>query len=170
MKTDLVGVSVGWTVVSLCCTSLSPSAFADAFRCDHQVSAPVPVLVCTDQAARAEDRSAWVTLRKMPAWGTHAGLTIIDLCLKDVKGKDNDAIPKLSVDASADDVKKVTSGDCKRRYCTDKKRAFSFLINSFPFPVGWTAISFQFGLQTQSFSISCDEFTDSISGQGGHLP
>lgn len=170
MKTKMVGVSMGWMTAVLCGLCLSPSALADAFRCEHQLSAPVPILSCTDQNSAGTGQSAWVTLRKMPAWGTHAGLTIVDLCLKDELNSDDGRIPKLAVDAPPDDLKKVTTGNCKRRYCTDKKKAFSFLMNSFPFPIGWTAISFQLGFQTQSFSISCDEFTETIDGRGGNLP
>jgi hypothetical protein len=101
-------------------------------------------------------------MRKMPAWGSHAGLTIIDFCLKPLgTGKSDDVALKV-FDGKAIDQKNRPSGACKRRYCTDKKRAFAFLLNGLPFPVGWSVISFKLGIQAQSFSISCDELSDAV--------
>jgi hypothetical protein len=166
---DFIVVPWKWTVVGICIWGMSDVAVADPFRCQHQAAAPVPVLTCSDSGSSDQPHSAWVTLRKMPAWGTHAGLTIIDLCLKDNDSSGVGKLPVLSVDAPANELKSLLSGNCKRRYCTDKKKAFSFLLNSFPFPVGWTAISFQLGIQTQSFSITCDEFKESTSGFEGEM-
>lgn len=169
MRMDSIGVPWSWTVVGICFLGLSDIAVADPFRCQHQTAAPVPVLTCSDAGSSTQPQSAWVTLRKMPAWGTHAGLTIIDLCLRENTNSGGVKSSVLSVDAPANELKNLMSGNCKRRFCTDKRKAFSFLLNSFPFPVGWTSISFQLGIQTQSFSITCDEFTESISGLEGEM-
>lgn len=158
-------VVTAWSMVSVSfLPSVVSQASADVFNCEHHLSAPVPVLICTDQSSSPSGQSAWVTLRKMPAWGTHAGLTIIDLCLRDDGTSQGGLEPTLVVN---DYLKTPLAGSCKRRYCTDKKKAFSFLLNSFPFPVGWTAIKFKLGAETQSFSISCDEFRDSAELQQG---
>jgi len=137
-------------------------AAAEVFQCDHRTSAPVPALVCTDRQTTSTNQAAWVSLRKMTAWGSHAGLTVIDLCLKpEGTGKGDGASLTVFSDVSQG-AKLLPSGACKRRYCTDKKRAFAFLLNGLPFPVGWSTISFNLGIQTQSFSISCDELSESV--------
>ncbi|MEN9529998.1 MAG: hypothetical protein RI932_1871 [Pseudomonadota bacterium] len=135
---------------------------AEVFQCDHQTSAPVPALVCSDRQSTDTSHAAWVSLRKMPAWGSHAGLTIIDFCLKPEGTGKSDGASLTVFNGSPLDPKFQPEGSCKRRYCTDKKRAFAFLLNGLPFPVGWSVISFKLGIQTQSFSISCDELSDAV--------
>lgn len=139
---------------------LGGSALA-SFSCEHQVDAPVPVLACKSTLDPSSDSEAWISLRKMPAWGTHAGLTIVDLCLENkyVSHAQNEPSLIVSQKYSQDDL---PGRECTRRYCTDKKSAFSFFINSIPFPIGWAMVRFRFGAETQSFSISCDDFSESI--------
>ena len=148
-----------------------PQARADVFQCEHQGTGPEPALVCKDSGIQSGSGSARVTLRKMPAWGTHAGLTIIDVCLDEV-APDN----KAQADAffvvepsPVQGLSEPTTHNCKRRYCTDKKRAFLFMINSIPVPIGWSVVSFRLGKKSQSFSISCDELRQSdleLEGEG----
>ena len=137
-----------------------PNALA-SFNCEHTIDAPVPVLACKSVSDQNNVDDAWISLRKMPAWGTHAGLTIVDLCLAKTVDQDHIKLPSLIVSQNVID-EPTTGRNCLRRYCTDKKRAFSFFINSIPFPIGWTMIRFRFGREAQSFSISCDEFSQSI--------
>jgi hypothetical protein len=129
-----------------------------AVSCEHSVDAPVPTLFCRSSSSPSEGSEAWISLRKMPAWGTNAGLTIVDLCLDSDSRKDGKFDPTLIVsqDFAHDGA---NERNCLRRYCTDQKRAFSFTLNSIPFPIGWTMVRFRFGGETQSFSISCDEFS-----------
>lgn len=142
---------------------LRPVGLGRGFECEHQTSGVEPVLVCSDEGSGAEDHVARVALRKMPRWGSHAGLTLIDFCL----------IPRAAVGSRFDDHLKFDSpqldpksssngpsGACERKYCTDVNRAHSVFVNSIPFPVGWTSVSFWLGYRNQSFSIHCDELID----------
>ncbi|NBO38620.1 hypothetical protein EBU99_08560 [bacterium] len=141
---------------------------AGAFNCEHLSEGPEPALVCNDAATATGDFTAWVTLRKMPAWRTHAGLTIIDLCLRNLQQYPLSSQPKLIVDPPQKSKASAGPGEiCERRYCTDKKHAFSFFINSIPFPIGWTAVSFRLGFDQQSFSITCDELSSEELGIAG---
>ncbi|MEY4065360.1 MAG: hypothetical protein RIR26_1568 [Pseudomonadota bacterium] len=147
-------------------------ARADVFQCEHQGAGPQPALVCKDSGAPSKQGNAWVTLRKMPAWDTHAGLTIIDICLNE---NDDDAKPDddtlfLGEPPALKGLSGTTARSCKRRYCTDKKKAFLFMLNTIPVPVGWSVVSFRIGKKSQSFSISCDEFRESDWESTGEEP
>lgn len=149
--------------ISICLALIWPAS-AEVFQCEHQTSAPIPALVCSDQQTTDTSYAGWVSLRKMPGWGTHAGLTIIDFCLRPLdSGKVEDA-SLVVYDSASVNQKYLRIGDCKRRYCTDKKKAFAFFLNGLPFPLGWSVVSFRLGIQTQSFAISCDEFGEVVDG------
>ncbi len=140
---------------------LIPEAYA-SFNCEHIVDAPVPMLSCKSTGISDDQSEAWISLRKMPAWGTNAGLTIVDLCLESNNSNIGSHNPTFSVSQDYSLDEHNSEHNCMRRYCTDKKSAFSFFINSIPFPIGWTMIRFRFGREAQSFSISCDEFSQRI--------
>ncbi|NBW81245.1 hypothetical protein EBR21_05775 [bacterium] len=133
-------------------------ARADGFHCEHQPGGVEPVLLCSDDGASAGDSIARVSLRKMPRWGIHAGLTVVDVCLDHVDQPGQKLDDGFQIDAKSD--LKLNSGNpvakCERRFCTDEYRLHSFSVNSIPFPVGWTSISFWLGYQHRSFSIRCD--------------
>lgn len=142
-------------------TGLSTDAYA-SFNCDHMLDAPVPMLACKSTGTSDDGSEAWISLRKMPAWGTNAGLTIVDLCLESGDQKIGKNEPSLTVSQDFSLDSQYSERNCLRRYCTDKKSAFSFFLNSIPFPIGWTMIRFRFGREAQSFSISCDDFSQRI--------
>lgn len=148
--------SLRWLFIPISVVVCSP-ALADGLSCRHVGDGAPPSLVCSDESDTGSDKIAWVSLRTMPRWGIHAGLTVIDLCLvpRSAAGKSDDLV------WHGDDVKAkpFQSGPmttCERRYCTDVRRDFSLLINSVPIPVGWTAVSFLLGYQHHDFSIRCD--------------
>ena len=132
-----------------------------SFNCEHSIDAPVPMLACKSSSSPDGESDAWISLRKMPAWGTNAGLTIVDFCLGSAGDNDKKHEPTLTVSKDLP-LDTPDQGNCMRRYCTDKKSAFSFFINTIPFPIGWTMVRFSFGREAQSFSISCDEFSSNI--------
>ncbi|MEN9825772.1 MAG: hypothetical protein RI953_1517 [Pseudomonadota bacterium] len=146
-----------------------PFARADGFRCEHQSGGVEPVLICSDDGVNAGDAIARVFLRKMPRWGVHAGLTVVDLCVERVGLSDPKKDDSFQIDGSSD-LKKASNPSapqCERRYCTDVKRLHSFSVNSVPFPVGWTSISFWLGYQHRSFSIRCDALVSNTEIDGG---
>lgn len=146
------------SLFAFCCVRSADNALA-SFHCEHQGDAPVPILACKSALSSDVGSEAWVSLRKMPAWGTNAGLTIIDMCLRDPSFH-NDTIDQTMVVSQKISQSEPSGQECIRRYCTDRKRAFSFFINSIPFPVGWAMIQFRLGMETQNFSISCDQFSE----------
>lgn len=134
------------------------SAWAEGFQCQHQTGGVEPTLVCTDDSGVGYDTAAMVSLRKMPRWGAHAGLTVIDLCLVPKSRLDPSMYhsPKIDDPAQLKLPLQLLTKNCERRYCTDERHDFSLLINSVPIPIGWTAVSFWLGYQQSSFSIRCD--------------
>lgn len=148
--------SLRWFFIPLSIAVCLP-ALADGFTCRHAVGGAPPSLVCSNELDTGSDKVAWVSLRTMPRWGIHAGLTVIDFCLVPRSVKDN----SHDILVHDDNVhsKILQSGSlqsCERRYCTDVRRDFSLLINSVPIPVGWTAVSFWLGHRFHDFSIRCD--------------
>jgi len=147
----------------------SPNARASGFHCEHQSVGADPVLLCSDDGADAGDAVARVSLRKMPRWGIHAGLTVVDLCVtrgSQLRLKVDDG---FLVDAKSD-LKQTSDrpGErCERRYCTDENHFYSLFVNSIPIPVGWASISFWLGYQHRSFSIRCDAVISQTEIDGG---
>jgi hypothetical protein len=140
-----------------------PETHAGGFQCEHQTAGAEPALVCTDTDSGGGDHVAHVSLRKMPRWGRHAGLTLIDFCLLPRAFAQPEFPSVIRFDAPATDPKSKGSGPaaaCSRKYCTDVNQSYSVLVNSIPFPVGWTAVSFWLGYSNQSFSIQCNEILD----------
>lgn len=149
--------SLRWFLIPLSAVFSSP-AWAEGFHCQHQTDGADAALVCSDDSGSSGDSVASVALRKMPRWGVHAGLTVIDVCIgpaSSLSGRIDDAV-------KVDDIlqpKFAFAGArvCERRYCTDVRKEFSLFINSIPFPIGWTAVSFWLGFEKRSFSIRCDQ-------------
>ncbi|MFZ9520198.1 MAG: hypothetical protein ACO3A4_06945 [Silvanigrellaceae bacterium] len=136
----------------------NPSARADGFQCAHKPGGIEPVLICSDDNLSPDGSVAHVSLRKMPRWGIHAGLTVVDLCVVPANraGIKNDNGFVIDVQSDPKSINAQPDRHCERRYCTDRNRLHSFAVNSIPFPVGWTSVSFWLGYQHKSFSIHCD--------------
>jgi hypothetical protein len=149
-------------VASFFLIGVQTEGFARGFQCEHQTSGVEPALICSDEGSGTGEHVARVSLRKMPRWGIHAGLTVIDFCL----------IPRAVAGAVVDDSVKIDSpmnpkaadfvptGSCERKYCTDVNRLNSFFVNTVPIPIGWTSVSFWLGYRNQSFSVQCQELKE----------
>ncbi len=141
---------------------LSSEGFAAGFQCEHQTGGVEPALICSDAGTGDGDLVARVAMRKMPRWGIHAGLTVIDFCLmprSEMSPSVNDAVT-LGDTVSPKSSKVSQLGSCQRRYCTDVKHEHSFFLNTVPFPIGWTSVSFWLGYQYRSFSVRCDALVE----------
>ncbi|MEN9809441.1 MAG: hypothetical protein RLZZ488_1008 [Pseudomonadota bacterium] len=148
--------SLRWLFIPLTVVVCSP-ALADSLSCRHVGEGVPPSLVCSDESDAGSDKVALVSLRTMPRWGIHAGLTVIDLCLVPRSFDSPSADLVLIDDLKLKAFQSASIKSCERRYCTDVRRDFSLLINSVPIPIGWTAVSFWLGYRNHEFSIRCDE-------------
>jgi uncharacterized protein YbdZ (MbtH family) len=152
-----------WMFACVLAFCVSADAQGNAFKCRHQTQGATPVLVCSDDGSPLQTTVAQVVLRKMPRWGVHAGLTVVDFCVSSRRSEQTDSSIRVDLDYGLS--AKVPSDDpanvCERRYCTDEKRQFSLFINSIPIPAGWTIVSFWLGYQNRSFSIQCNELLPS---------
>ncbi|MEY3904023.1 MAG: hypothetical protein RL189_3329 [Pseudomonadota bacterium] len=148
--------SLRWLIIPISAVVCSP-ALADGLNCRHVGDSALPSLVCSDESNSDSDKVAWVSLRTMPRWGIHAGLTVIDLCMVPrSSGAQSDDIVLQNDDVKLKSFQSGSGKSCERRYCTDVRRDFSLLINSVPIPIGWTAVSFWLGYRNHDFSIRCD--------------
>jgi hypothetical protein len=165
MRSRSLGVFLLMVSCALASLGSAEWALADGFQCEHSGGGPQPALLCQYSGSEPSPLNASVTLRKMPAWDTHAGLTIIDVCSHvDPSDRKDDEVHFAFGDPSVvSHPSGRGAGFCKRRYCTDKKRSFLLMLNSVPVPVGWSVVSFRLGKKNQSFSIACDEFRESIA-------
>lgn len=169
MRSRSLGVFLLMVSCALASLSSAEWALADGFQCKHSGGGPQPALLCQYSGSEPSQANALVTLRKMPAWGTHAGLTIIDVCsYVNHNDSQEDEVQFVVGDPSVVSHSSDHGAEiCKRRYCTDKKRSFLLMLNSVPVPIGWSVVSLRLGKKNQSFSIACDEFRESVAELAG---
>lgn len=121
---------------------------------------PVPGMTCGTTGTGGFTE---VTFRKVPSWGGHAGMVLIDMCrIPDpVLQKPFEPGKEYYVETKdGGDNSKVVQSEpglgCIRRYCTEDINHFSFFLSGVPIPIGPAfSLAISVGFSKTSFEIRC---------------
>jgi hypothetical protein len=136
-----------------------PPAPPSGLQCTKLIG-PRPGLQCIN---RNSESGTIVTTRHLPAWGVNAGLVVVDMCRVPIEMLPTGAVFQPLVRPLTEQERELSSeplpDSCIRRFCTDKIKEFSIMLNVAPIPIGGSVVlGLEFGFKSSSFQVLCETF------------